>query len=56
MESSSDKIRQSSYNYGFRRQDVRIRSLAPARKLSRAQIEQLAERIRSGRLAPGARR
>jgi DNA-binding FadR family transcriptional regulator len=55
MESSSDKIRQSSYNARFGRQDVRLRPLAPARKLSRALIEQLAERIRSGRLAPGAR-
>jgi len=55
IESSSVKIRQSSYNARFGRQDVRIRSLAPARKLSRALIEQLAEQIRSGRLAPGAR-
>ena len=34
---------------------MRIRPLAPARKLSRALIEQLSEQIRSGRLAPGAR-
>jgi len=34
---------------------VRLRPLAPARKLSRALFEQLAEQIRSGRLAPGER-
>ena len=34
---------------------MRIRSLAPTRKLSRALIEQLAEQIKSGKLAPGAR-
>jgi DNA-binding FadR family transcriptional regulator len=55
MESSSDKIRQSSYNQIATRQAVRLRPLAPARKLSRALFEQLAEQIRSGKLAPGAR-
>src|SRR5260221_1707447 len=55
MESSSDKIRQSSYNQIATRQAVRLRPLAPARKLSRALFEQLAEQIRSGRLAPGER-
>jgi len=34
---------------------VRLRPLAPSRKLSRALSEQLAEQIRSGRLAAGAR-
>jgi len=34
---------------------VRLRPLASARKLSRALFERLAEQIRSGRLAPGAR-
>ena len=34
---------------------MRLRPLAPARKLSRALFERLAEQIRSGRLAPGAR-
>lgn len=34
---------------------MRIRPLAPARKLSRALFEQLAEQIKSGRLVPGAR-
>jgi GntR family transcriptional regulator, transcriptional repressor for pyruvate dehydrogenase complex len=35
--------------------DVKIRPLAAARKLSRGLFEQLAEQIKSGRLAPGAR-
>jgi DNA-binding FadR family transcriptional regulator len=34
---------------------VKIRPLASARKLSRGLFEQLAEQIRSGRLAPGSR-
>ena len=34
---------------------VRIRPLAPARKLTRGLVDQLAEQIKSGRLAPGAR-
>jgi DNA-binding FadR family transcriptional regulator len=34
---------------------VKIRPLAPAHKLSRGLFEQLAEQIRSGRLAPGSR-
>ena len=34
---------------------VKIRPLAAARKLSRGLIEQLAEQIKSGRLAPGSR-
>jgi GntR family transcriptional repressor for pyruvate dehydrogenase complex len=34
---------------------VKIRPLAAARKLSRGLFEQLAEQIRSGRLAPGSR-
>src|SRR4051812_5621257 len=34
---------------------MRIRPLASARKLSRGLFEQLAEQIRSGRLAPGER-
>src|SRR5262245_28793707 len=50
-----DKIRQSSYNSRFARQDVRLRPLAPARKLSHALFEQLAEQIRNGRLAAGER-
>src|SRR5947207_4819976 len=56
MESSSDKIRQSSYNCrgGFR-QAMRIRPIAAEAKLSRRLFEQLAGEIRSGRLAPGAR-
>jgi len=54
-ESSSDKIRQSSYNLGFGRQDVRIRPLATDRKLSRGLFEQLSEQIKGGRLAAGAR-
>jgi DNA-binding FadR family transcriptional regulator len=37
------------------RSDVKIRPLAAARKLSRGLFEQLAEQIKSGRLAPGAR-
>src|SRR3989454_7132530 len=56
MESSSGKIRQSSYNCrGSRRQAMRIRPLATEHKLSRRLFEQLAGEIRSGRLAPGAR-
>src|SRR5438067_2171678 len=56
MESSSGKIRQSSYNCrGSRRQAMRIRPLAAEHKLSRRLYEQLAGEIRSGRLAPGAR-
>src|SRR5438132_10767188 len=56
MESSSGKIRQSSYNCrGSRRQAMRIRPLAAEPKLSRRLYEQLAGEIRSGRLAPGAR-
>src|SRR5437867_7910138 len=56
MESSSGKIRQSSYNWlGPRRQVMRIRPLAAEAKLSRRLFEQLAEQIKSGRLAPGAR-
>src|SRR5439155_20623809 len=56
MESSSGKIRQSSYNCrGSRRQPMRIRPLATEHKLSRRLFEQLATEIRSGRLAPGAR-
>jgi len=35
--------------------DVKIRPLPAARKLSRGLFEQLAEQIKSGRLAPGAR-
>jgi DNA-binding FadR family transcriptional regulator len=35
--------------------DVKIRPLAAARKLSRGLFDQLAEQIKSGRLAPGAR-
>jgi GntR family transcriptional repressor for pyruvate dehydrogenase complex len=35
--------------------DVKIRPLAAARKLSRGLFEQLAEHIKSGKLAPGAR-
>jgi GntR family transcriptional repressor for pyruvate dehydrogenase complex len=35
--------------------DVKIRPLAATRKLSRGLFEQLAEQIKSGRLAPGAR-
>jgi DNA-binding FadR family transcriptional regulator len=35
--------------------DVKIRPLAPTHKLSRGLFEQLAEQIKSGRLAPGAR-
>lgn len=35
--------------------DVKIRPLAATRKLSRGLFEQLAEQIRGGRLAPGAR-
>jgi DNA-binding FadR family transcriptional regulator len=34
---------------------LRLRPLAPTRRLSRALFEQLAERIKSGKLAPGAR-
>ena len=34
---------------------MRIRPLAAARKLSRGLFEQLAEQIKSGRLAPGER-
>ena len=34
---------------------VKIRPLASARKLSRGLFEQLAEQIKSGRLAPGSR-
>ena len=34
---------------------LRLRSIAPARKLSLVLFEQLAEQIRGGRLAPGAR-
>src|SRR5918996_5862968 len=34
---------------------MRIRPLAPERKLSRRLFEQLAEQIKSGRFAPGAR-
>lgn len=37
------------------RNDVKIRPLAATRKLSRGLFEQLAEQIKSGRLAPGAR-
>src|SRR5512145_3481576 len=37
------------------RQDMRIRPVAAERKLSRRLFEQLAEEIKSGRLAPGAR-
>src|SRR5438067_8297481 len=56
MESSSGKIRQSSYNCrGSRRQAMRIRPLASEHKLSRALYEQLAAEIKSGRLAPSAR-
>src|SRR5437762_10557189 len=56
MESSSGKIRQSSYNCrGRRRQAMRIRPLATEHKLSRQLFEQLAGEIRSGRLAAGAR-
>src|SRR5437870_11953178 len=56
MESSSGKIRQSSYNCrGSRRQAMRIRPIASEAKLSRRLFEQLAAEIRSGRLAPGAR-
>src|SRR5438445_2694460 len=56
MESSSGKIRQSSYNCrGSRRQAMRIRPLATEHKLSRRLFEQLAGEIRSGRLAAGAR-
>ena len=35
--------------------DVKIRPLAAERKLSRRLSEQLAEQIKSGRFAPGAR-
>ena len=35
--------------------DVKIRPLAPTHKLSRGLFEQLAEQIKSGRLAPGMR-
>src|SRR5256884_4307601 len=56
MDSSSGKIRQSSYNcLGRRSQAMRIRPLATEHKLSRRLFEQLAAEIRSGRLAPGAR-
>src|SRR5258708_3333071 len=56
MESSSGKIRQSSYNRrGHLSQAMRIRPLAAEHKLSRQLFEQLAGEIRSGRLAPGAR-
>src|SRR5258706_12374832 len=56
MESSSGKIRQSSYNRrGSPSQAMRIRPLATEHKLSRQLFEQLAGEIRSGRLAPGAR-
>src|SRR5438093_1544494 len=56
MESSSGKIRQSSYNCrGSRSQAMRIRPLATEHKLSRALYKQLAAEIKSGRLAPGAR-
>jgi GntR family transcriptional regulator, transcriptional repressor for pyruvate dehydrogenase complex len=56
MLSSSARIRQSSYNRGpGRRQDVRLRPLASDRKLSRELFEQLADQIKSGRLAPGER-
>src|ERR1700687_1472387 len=56
MESSSDKIRQSSYNCPHsRRQAMRIRPLASESKLSRQLFEQLAGEIRSGRLAPRGR-
>src|SRR5688500_3097143 len=56
MTSSSARIRQSSYNRGpGRRQDVRLRPLASDRKLSRELFEQLADEIKSGRLAPGER-
>ncbi|MGH8634846.1 MAG: hypothetical protein ACRET7_12030 [Burkholderiales bacterium] len=34
---------------------MRIRPLAPARKLSRALFEQLADQIKSGRFATGER-
>src|SRR5947207_5395780 len=56
MESSSGKIRQSSYNCrGGRSQAMRIRPIAAEHKLSRALYDQLAGEIKSGRLAPGAR-
>src|SRR5438067_450068 len=56
MESSSGKIRQSSYNrLASRSQAMRIRPLATEHKLSRRLFEQLAGEIRSGRLAPSAR-
>src|SRR5258706_6675437 len=56
MESSSGKIRQSSYNRrGSPSQAMRIRPLATEHKLSRQLFEQLAGEIRSGRVAPGAR-
>ncbi|MGH8669988.1 MAG: GntR family transcriptional regulator, partial [Burkholderiales bacterium] len=35
--------------------DVKIRPLAATHKLSRGLFEQLAEQIKSGRLAPGSR-
>src|SRR6266446_3033578 len=56
LESSSGKIRQSSYNSLVRTiKMMRIRPLAAAQKLSRGLFEQLAEQIKSGRFAPGAR-
>jgi DNA-binding FadR family transcriptional regulator len=56
MESSSDKIRQSSYNYaGPTSKMMRIRPLAAAHKLSHGLFEQLAEQIKSGKLSPGER-
>src|SRR5437762_14227277 len=56
MESSSGKIRQSSYNcLGACRQAMRIRPLATEHKRARRLFGQLAGEIRSGRLAAGAR-
>src|SRR6478736_5974808 len=54
-ESSSDKILSHHTTVASDVKTMRLRPLAAEHKLSRGLFEQLAEQIKSGRLAPGAR-
>src|SRR3954467_5195302 len=55
MESSSDKILSHHTTVASDVKTMRLRPLAAEHKLSRGLFDQLAEQIKSGRLAPGER-
>src|SRR3954467_11461998 len=55
MESSSDKILSHHTTVASDVKTMRLRPLAAQHKLSRGLFDQLAEQIKSGRLAPGER-